>query len=274
MRSAAPGCPPDADEGGRLEVLDGGDDLRALALQIKMVEGLAGRQLVRIRQLVCGKAGTSCDHESLEMPFSPMRPSMPGLSRVGESYWKSVAPDARSLRCSKGRPDHGISDNDKSLNLRKTMAYQPLYTAVATATGGRDGHVESSDGIVKLDLSVPREMGGPGKPGTSNPEQLFASGYSACFAGAIGFVANQQHKKLSDIQVTGHVTFGKVEEKSTYNAGGTTYPLPGFQLAVRLDVHLPGVDKSEAEKLVEQAHQVCPYSRATRNNIEVKFAVV
>jgi uncharacterized OsmC-like protein len=82
------------------------------------------------------------------------------------------------------------------------MAYQPLYTAVATATGGRDGHVESSDGIVKLDLSVPREMGGPGKAGTSNPEQLFASGYSACFAGAIGFVANQQHKKLSDIQVT------------------------------------------------------------------------
>jgi len=82
------------------------------------------------------------------------------------------------------------------------------------------------------------------------------------------------HKKLSDIQVTGHVTFGKVEEKSTYNAGGTTYPLPGFQLAVRLDVHLPGVDKAEAEKLVEQAHQVCPYSRATRNNIEVKLAVV
>ena len=140
------------------------------------------------------------------------------------------------------------------------MAYQPLYTAVATATGGRDGHVESSDGIVKLDLSVPREMGGPGKPGTSNPEQLFASGYAACFAGAIGFVANQQHKKLSDVQVTGHVTFGKLDD--------------AFQLAVQLDVHLPGVAKAEAEKLVEQAHQVCPYSRATRNNIEVKFAVV
>jgi osmotically inducible protein OsmC len=140
------------------------------------------------------------------------------------------------------------------------MAYQPLYTAVATATGGRDGHVESSDGIVKLELSVPREMGGPGKPGTSNPEQLFASGYAACFAGAIGFVAGQQHKKLSGIEVTGHVTFGKVDD--------------GFQLAVQLDVHLPGVDKAEAEKLVEQAHQVCPYSRATRNNIEVKLAVV
>src|SRR6202045_4997771 len=83
------------------------------------------------------------------------------ITRVGESYWKSVAPDARVLRYSKGRPDHGISDSDKNTNLRKTMAYEPLYTAVATATGGRDGHVESSDGIVKLDLSVPREMGGP-----------------------------------------------------------------------------------------------------------------
>jgi lipoyl-dependent peroxiredoxin len=154
------------------------------------------------------------------------------------------------------------------------MAYQPLYTAVATATGGRDGHVESSDGIVKLDLSVPREMGGPGKPGASNPEQLFASGYSACFAGAIGFVANQQHKKLGDVQVTGNVTFGKADENSTYSADGKTYPLPGFQLSVRLDVHLSGVDKAEAEKLVEQAHQVCPYSRAVRNNVEVKLTVV
>ena len=130
--------------------------------------------------------------------------------------WKSVARGAKDLWSSKGRPDHGISGRDKKINLRKTMAYQPLYTAVATATGGRDGHVESSDGIVKLDLSVPREMGGPGKPGTSNPEQLFASGYSACFAGAIGFVANQQHKKLGDVQVTAHVTFGKVDEQATY----------------------------------------------------------
>src|SRR5258705_41383 len=105
------------------------------------------------------------------------------ITRVGESYWKSVAPDARVLRYSKGRPDHGISDGHKNINLRKTMAYQPLYTAVATATGGRDGHVESSDGIVKLDLSVPREMGGPGKPGTSN------SNAPSCrpFTGECGF---------------------------------------------------------------------------------------
>jgi lipoyl-dependent peroxiredoxin len=170
-------------------------------------------------------------------------------------------------------PITGLLIATKNINLRKTMAYQPLYTAVATATGGRDGHVESSDGIVKLDLSVPREMGGPGKTGASNPEQLFASGYSACFAGAIGFVANQQHKKLGEVQVTGHVTFGKADEKATYEADGKAYPLPGFQLAVQLDIRIPGVDKAEAEKLVEQAHQVCPYSRATRNNVEVKLVV-
>jgi osmotically inducible protein OsmC len=171
-------------------------------------------------------------------------------------------------------PLTGFLITSKSINLRKSMTYQPLYTAVATATGGRDGHVESSDGIVKLNLSVPREMGGPGKAGASNPEQLFASGYSACFAGAIGFVANQQHKKIGEVQVTGHVTFGKVDEKASYEADGKTYPLPGFQLAVQLDIHIPDLDKAEAEKLVEEAHQVCPYSRATRNNVEVKLVVV
>src|ERR1700693_784176 len=128
-------------------------------------------------------------------------------------HWKSVASGARDLWSSKGQPDHGILIATKNINQKKTMAYQPLYTAVATATGGRDGHVESSDGIVKLTLSVPREMGGPGKPGASQPEQLFASGYSACFAGAIGFVANQQHKKVGEVQVTARVTFGKVDEK-------------------------------------------------------------
>jgi osmotically inducible protein OsmC len=171
-------------------------------------------------------------------------------------------------------PEHRLSGGDKNLNLRKIMAYQPLYTAVATATGGRDGHVETSDGIVKLDLSVPREMGGSGKAGASNPEQLFASGYSACFAGAVGFVANQQHKKLGEVKVTANVTFGKVDENASYSAGGKTYPLPGFTLAVRLDVHLAGVDREEAEKLIEEAHLVCPYSRATRNNVEVKLVVV
>jgi lipoyl-dependent peroxiredoxin len=193
---------------------------------------------------------------------------------VGESYWKSVTLDATVLKRFKSRPNQGTPDGEKNLNPKKIMAYQPLYTAVATATGGRDGHVESSDSIVKLNLSVPREMGGPGKAGASNPEQLFASGYSACFAGAVGFVANQQHKKLGEVKVTAHVTFGKSGEEASYDADGKTYPLPGFQLAVQLDVHIPGLDKAEAEKLVQDAHQVCPYSRATRNNVEVKLVVV
>jgi osmotically inducible protein OsmC len=141
------------------------------------------------------------------------------------------------------------------------MAYQPLYTAVATATGGRDGHVESSDGVLNADLSVPKEMGGPGKPGTSNPEQLFAAGYSACFAGAIGFVANRDKVKIGPVAVKGHVTFGKQDDGF-------------FRLAVQLDVNIQDVDKSAAEKLVEDAHQICPYSRATRNNIDVKLVVV
>ena len=140
------------------------------------------------------------------------------------------------------------------------MSYQPLYTAVATTTGGRDGQVESSDGVLKAELSVPKEMGGPGKPGTSNPEQLFAAGYSACFAGALGFVANRDKVKLGPVKVTGHVTFGKDDN--------------GFRLAVQLDVNLPELDRTAAEKLVEEAHQICPYSRATRNNIEVKLVIV
>jgi len=140
------------------------------------------------------------------------------------------------------------------------MSYQPLYTAVATATGGRDGQVESSDGVLKAELSVPKQMGGPGKPGASNPEQLFAAGYAACFAGALGFVASRDKIKLGPVKVIGYVTFGKDDD--------------GFRLAVRLDVNLPELDKATAEKLVEEAHQICPYSRATRNNIEVKLAVV
>jgi osmotically inducible protein OsmC len=141
------------------------------------------------------------------------------------------------------------------------MSYQPLYTAVATASGGRDGQVESSDGVLKAELSVPKEMGGPGKPGTSNPEQLFAAGYSACFAGALGFVANRDKVNLGPVKVTGHVTFGKQDDGF-------------FQLAVQLDVNLPELDKATAEKLTKEAHQICPYSRATRNNIDVKLVVV
>ena len=135
-----------------------------------------------------------------------------------------------------------------------------LYTAHATASGGRDGRVESSDGVVKVDLTKPKGLGGPEKPGTTNPEQLFAAGYAACFAGAVGFVAQQQKVQLTGIEVTSSVDIGMLD------AGG-------LGLGAQLVVKLPGIDRATAEKLVEAAHQVCPYSKATRNNIDVKVLV-
>lgn len=136
-----------------------------------------------------------------------------------------------------------------------------LYTASAHAIGGRDGKVASSDGVIKVDLTKPKGLGGPEKPGTTNPEQLFACGYSACFAGAIGFVAQQEKIALNGIEVDAKIDIGMLE-------GG------GLGLGAELSVRLPGIERAVAEKLVNAAHQVCPYSRATRNNIEVKLTVV
>jgi len=136
---------------------------------------------------------------------------------------------------------------------------QTLYTAVATATGGRQGHVRSDDGVLDLDTSVPKSMGGPGGAST-NPEQLFAAGYSACFQSAMLFVAGQQKLSIGETHVTGHVSIGPKD-------GG------GFMLAVKHVVDVPGLDQAAAEKLVHDAHQVCPYSNATRGNIEVVFEV-
>jgi osmotically inducible protein OsmC len=134
----------------------------------------------------------------------------------------------------------------------------PLYTAVATATHGRDGRTVSSDGKLDFDLSVPVEMGGDGK-GT-NPEQLFAAGYAACFAGALGLVGRKAKVDVSDAAVTGEVTIGKEGE--------------GFALAVTLRVELPqNIDRETGRELVEQAHQVCPYSNATRGNVPVELVV-
>ncbi|RRS03575.1 organic hydroperoxide resistance protein [Aquabacterium soli] len=134
-----------------------------------------------------------------------------------------------------------------------------LYTAHATATGGRDGRAVSSDGILDISLARPVEMGGKGD-GT-NPEQLFAAGYSACFLGAMGFVAGQQKKGLPNgTQIAGDVAIG---------------PIPnGFGIAVVLNITLPGLPREEAEALVHAAHQVCPYSNATRGNISVTLNVV
>ncbi|MGI5519538.1 organic hydroperoxide resistance protein [Micromonospora sp. CA-259024] len=136
---------------------------------------------------------------------------------------------------------------------------QVLYTASATASGdGRDGHVETSDGTFTLDLAVPKEMGGAG--GGANPEQLFAAGYAACFHGALRLVARRAKADVTGSVVGAEVGIGP-------NGSG------GFGLTVQLVVDLPAVPRDTAEQLVEQAHQVCPYSNATRGNIDVALTV-
>ncbi|MBE1500202.1 Ohr subfamily peroxiredoxin [Amycolatopsis lexingtonensis] len=135
---------------------------------------------------------------------------------------------------------------------------QAIYTAVATARGdGRNGEVTSSDGVIDESLAIPKEMGGPGGDKT-NPEQLFAAGYSACFHSALQLVARQAKVQLHDSTVTAEVSVLKQEV--------------GFGLGVALNVSLPGLEQAQADQLVEQAHQVCPYSNATRGNIEVALS--
>jgi lipoyl-dependent peroxiredoxin len=139
-----------------------------------------------------------------------------------------------------------------------TPLQKPLYTAEATVTGGRDGHGRSADGVLDLDLRPPVEMGGPG--GGTNPEELFALGYGACFQSAMGVVGRRMSVDTSSSEVTARVTIGTI-------AGGA------YGLAVELDVLIPGIDHETAEKVVESAHQVCPYSNATRGNIDVVLRV-
>jgi Ohr subfamily peroxiredoxin len=133
-----------------------------------------------------------------------------------------------------------------------------LYTAEATVTGGRaDGHGVTSDGVLDVILRTPTEMGGEGD-GT-NPEQLFAVGYAACFEGALGVIGRREKAELGDVSIDSHVSLITTEDR-------------GFTVAVELDVTLPGVtDAEQAGKIVAAAHQVCPYSNATRGNIEVKL---
>ncbi|MFF3829783.1 organic hydroperoxide resistance protein [Streptomyces sp. NPDC002458] len=132
------------------------------------------------------------------------------------------------------------------------------YTAVATAENGRDGRVSTDDGKLDVVVNPPKEMGGSGA-GT-NPEQLFAAGYSACFQGALGVVARQEKADISGSTVTASVSIGKTE------AGG-------FGLEVAISASIPNVDQATAQALVEKAHQVCPYSNATRGNIKVELSV-
>jgi len=139
---------------------------------------------------------------------------------------------------------------------------KPLFTSTATATGGRNGHTQSSDGSVAAELCVPKEMDGPGKPGTTTPEHLFAAGYAACFGGALDLVAKQHKEDASNAKVTCAVSIGPRE-------GG------GFGLAVKMRVEDKGIPQGELAKLVEEAHaKICPYSHATRGNVDVSFDVI
>jgi osmotically inducible protein OsmC len=141
------------------------------------------------------------------------------------------------------------------------MSVDVKYTTSATATGGRDGRATTKDGSFDVKLATPKELGGGGGQG-NNPEQLFAAGYSACFLGAMKFVSSQGGPKVpNDATVTATVGIGPRSEG-------------GFGITAQLDVSLPGLDKEQARELVEKAHQVCPYSNATRNNVDVKLTVV
>lgn len=140
-----------------------------------------------------------------------------------------------------------------------TKIEKVIYQAHAKSTGGRDGTTRTSDGLLDVKLAVPKEMGGPGSG--INPEQLFASGYSACFLGAMKFVAGAQKIALpADTSIDATVGIGQIPA--------------GFGIEVQMNISIPGMDKEAAQALVDKAHQVCPYSNATRGNIEVTLTVV
>src|SRR6516165_3280226 len=164
--------------------------------------------------------------------------------------WALSKPSAPMRRCQK-QPD-----------LQEfSMPVQVIYTTEATATGGRDGRARTKDGTFDVTLATPKELGGGGGPG-NNPEQLFAAGYAACFLNALKFVASQGGPKVpADTSVTSTVGIGP------RSAGG-------FGLDIDLAVSLPGLSRADAEALVQKAHQVCPYSNATRGNVDVRLKVV
>lgn len=139
---------------------------------------------------------------------------------------------------------------------------KPVFTAKATATGGRNGHTAADDGSVGVDLSVPKAMGGPGKPGTSTPEHLFAAGYAACFGGALDFIAKQHKKDASKATVHCETSIGPRD-------GG------GFGIEVKMHVEDKSIPTAELKQLVTETHEkICPYSHATRGNVKVDIEVV
>jgi Ohr subfamily peroxiredoxin len=135
------------------------------------------------------------------------------------------------------------------------MAVNVLHTSKATSQGGRNGHTKSDDGMIDLDLSVPKDMGGPGKPRTSTPEDLFAAGYAACLGGAIDYMAGQLKLKPASVEVRTSVGIGK--------------DATGFGLKVDHEVKVAGLSKADAEKIVKAGHDFCPYSKAVKGNIDV-----
>jgi lipoyl-dependent peroxiredoxin len=140
------------------------------------------------------------------------------------------------------------------------MTVKVLYTTHAIATGGRNGHTRSADGIVDVDLSIPKVMGGPGRAGATTPEDLFAAGYAACFCSAAEFVARQMGLKPTSLEIRAQVGIGPRD------AGG-------FGLVASLMATVGGLSVSDAERLIAAAHQVCPYSNATRGNLDVGLEV-
>lgn len=138
----------------------------------------------------------------------------------------------------------------------------PLFTTTAIAIGGRNGNTASTDGLIKVDLSVPKELGGPGKPNSVTPEHLFAMGYAACFGGALDYVAKQHKKDATAAKITCSVSIGKRESG-------------GFALSIHMKVEDKNIPQAELASFVTEAHEkICPYSHATRGNIEVNFEVV
>ena len=151
-----------------------------------------------------------------------------------------------------------LEEMNDAVKLTKSIG----FTATATAIGGRNGHTETSDGVVKADLSVPKEMGGPGRPGSATPEHLFAAGYAACFGGSLDFVAKQRKRDAAKAMITCAVTIGP-------RKGG------GFGLAVKMRVEDQSLAQAELAAFVREAHEkICPYSHATRNNVDVAFEVI
>ncbi|GAB6926927.1 organic hydroperoxide resistance protein [Paenibacillus sp. JCM 10914] len=137
---------------------------------------------------------------------------------------------------------------------------KPLYTADVKVTGGREGSIQSSDGVLSHNLSMPKELGGDGSNGT-NPEQLFAAGYGACYESALANIARKEGVELKDVVIHSQVMIGKDEGAD------------GFKLAVKLKIDMPGIERDQAEDLAKKAHAFCPYSKATRGNIDVELSV-